>query len=179
MDNGKRKKWVINGIEHIEENTARYDLSKSYGLQEPTYDYHDKLYELSYDPDISKLLLNGVIIKGFQMANDDAEQLFVDLFNQLADANKHKTKFDHDYATEASVKVKAKQAHVVINNIKNMPKPLRKAMFKSVNNGETLRVQTVITKALAIKNRLDIRAIDDYFSEMLTKDPSLRVPRTY
>jgi hypothetical protein len=175
----KRRKWVVNGIEHIEEDIARYDLTKSYGIQEPTYDYHDKLYELSYDPDISKLLLNRVIVKGFQQANDDTEQVFIEVFSKLADANKYKTVFDHDYVTETEVKVKANQAHVIINNIKTIPPPLRRAMFKSVNNGEILRVRTVITKKLAIKNNLDIRAIDDYFSGLLTKNRKLRVPKTY
>jgi len=161
-----------------EANPRKFDPSFSYGIIEPTYDYDDKLYTLTYDPEISKVLINRIIIKGFQINNFDVEQVFIDVFNKLANDNKYKTKFDHDYVTKAEVKVKANQAEVVINNIK-IPKKLRNVMFSSSNRGETLHVQTVVTKRLALKNSLDVKAIDNYFAELLRKDPTLRVPKTY
>lgn len=172
----KRKKWLVNGIEHVEEDIARYDLSNAKG---PYYDYDERLYTLSYDPEISKLLLNGIAIKGFQLANEDTEQVFIDLFAKLKDKNQYKTKFDHDYVTEAEVRVKGKQGYAIINNIKKMPAPLRKAMFQAFKEGELLRVQTVITKRLAIKHHLDLRAIDGYYEKMLEKNPELKIPRTF
>lgn len=161
------------------DTTEQNDPGYTYGIIEPTYDYDKALYTLTYDPDISKLLINRIIVKGFQVVNDDNEKVFIDIFNQLKEANRYKTRFDHDYCTIAEVSVKANQAHVVINNIKNIPKSLRKAMFTSVDNGKLLRVQTVITKKLAMKHRLETKVIDNFLLELLRKDPKLRVPKTY
>ena len=113
-----RKRWFENGIEFIEPNPKENDPEFSYGIIEDTYDYDDKLYTLTYDPEISKLMINRIVIKGFQVENDDVEQVFKDVFAQLKEANHYKTRFDHDYVTKAEVEVKADQAHVIINNIK-------------------------------------------------------------
>ena len=161
-----------------EADPRKFDERYSYGIIEPTYDYDNVLYTLSYDPDIYKLLINRVIIKGFQTNNLDVEQVFIEVFKKLAKANEHKTKLDHDYVTKTEVDVKADQAHVIINNL-DIPKDLRGAMFSSSNRGKTLHVCTVITKRQALKERLDTKAIDEYFAELLRKDPELRVPKTY
>lgn len=161
-----------------EADSRKFDERSSYGIIEPSYDYDDKLYTLTYDPDIYKLLVNRIIIKGFQNENQDVEQVFIDVFAKLNEANKYKTKFDHDYVTKTEVEVKAGQAHVVINNLK-IPKPLRKIMFSSSKSGKVLHVQTVVTKRLALKNNLDIKATNEWLADLLRKDPKLRVPKTY
>ena len=173
-----RKRWHNkDGLEFVEPS-PRQDVHSSYGVVESKYDYDDKLYTLTYDPELSKLLLNRIIIKGFQIENDDVEQVFVDVFAKLKEANEYKTKFDHDYVTKTDVKVKANQAHVIINNLK-IPKSLRKIMFNSSKGGERLHVQTVVTKRLALKSKLDTKTIDNFLLELLRKDPNLRVPKTY
>jgi hypothetical protein len=174
----ERKRWFLDGIEYIEPNPLADDPDHSYGVQEPTYDYDDKLYTLTYDAEISKLLINRIIVKGFQIENPDVEQVFKDVFAKLKEANLYKTRFDHDYATETEVEVKADQAHVIINNIK-LPKPLRNLMFNSSGVGKTLHVQTVITKRLARKKHLNTKSIDDFLFEILKKNPENRVPKTY
>lgn len=174
-----RKRWQSkDGLEFVEPSPRRTDITSSYGIIESTYDYDDKLYTLTYDPDISKLMINRIIIKGFQIENLDVEKVFIDVFAKLKELNKYKTKFDHDYVTETEVEVKADQAHVVINNLK-IPKPLRKIMFSSSKSGKILHVQTVVTKQLALKNNLDIEATNEWLTELLRKDPKLRVPKTY
>ena len=176
MNKDNHKRWVVNGIEHVEQDSSRYDMKN---VKEVDYDYDDRLYILSYDPDISKLLLNRIVIKGFQVTNEDVEKVFADIFDKFKEANQYKTKFDHDYVTEAEVKVKGRQSHAIVNNIKNIPIPLRRAMFTPHSEGEMLRVQTVITKRLAIKNNLDVRAIDEYYEKLLDKNPKLKIPRTF
>lgn len=157
---------------------ASSNPDKSYGIIETTYPYDDKLYTLTYDEDINKLLINRIAIKSFQIKNSDVEQVFLDVFAKLKEANKYKTKFDHDYVTETEVVVKADQAHVIINNLK-IPKPLRKIMFNSSDSGKTLHVQTVVNRRLAVKNNLDIEATNEWLADLLRKDPKLRVPKTY
>lgn len=159
-------------------NSKQHNPDLSYGIIETSYDYDDRLYTLTYDAELSKLLINRIIIKGFQTENTDVEQVFVDIFAKLKEANRHKTKFDHDYVTATEVDVKADQAHVIINNIK-IPKPLRNLMFTSSRAGKVLHVQTVITKRLARKTHLDTKTIDDFLLEILHKDPKSRVPKTY
>lgn len=161
-----------------EADPRKFDEQSSYGIIEPSYDYDDKLYTLTYDEDINKLLINRIAIKSFQIKNPDVEQVFLDVFAKLKEANKYKTKFDHDYATKTEVEVRASQAHVVINNLK-IPKPLRNIMFSSSDSGKVLHVQTVVTKRLALKNNLDIKATNEWLADLLRKDPSLRVPKTY
>lgn len=174
-----RKRWHDeNGLEFVTPSPRQNGIASSYGIVESKYDYDDNLYSLTYDEDINKLLVNRIAIKSFQIKNSDVEQVFLDVFAKLKDANKHKTKFDHDYVTKTNVQVKANQAHVVINNLK-IPKPLRNIMFNSSDSGKTLHVQTVVTKRLALKNNLDIKATNDWLADLLRKDPKLRVPRTY
>lgn len=160
------------------QNTDDHTPDNSYGIIEPSYDYDDRLYTLTYDEDINKILVNRIAIKSFQIKNSDVEQVFLDVFAKLKEANKHKTKFDHDYVTKTEVEVKAKQAHVVINNLK-IPKPLRNIMFSSSDSGKILHVQTVVTKRLALKNNLDIKATNEWLADLLRKDPKLRIPKTY
>lgn len=174
----ERKRWFENGIEFIEPNPKENDPEISYGIIDDTYDYDDKLYILTYDPEISKLMINRILVKGFQVENDDVEQVFKDVFVQLKEANRYKTKFDHDYVTKTEVEVKADQAHVIINNIK-IPKPLRNLMFTSSKAGKILHVQTVITKRLARKTSLDTKVVDDFLLATLKKNPCNRVPKTY
>lgn len=162
----------------VESEPLKLDEQSSYGIIESTYDYDDKLYTLTYDPYISKLLINRIIIKGFQTENLDVEQVFIDVFAKLKEANKYKTKFDHDYVTETIVEVKADQAHVIINNLK-IPKPLRSIMFSSSKGGKNLHVQTTVTKRLALKHNLDIKVTNEWLADLLRKDPKLRVPKTY
>jgi hypothetical protein len=174
-----RKRWFDeNGLEHIEPNLLVDDPKYSYGIIEPSYDYDDKLYTLTYDVEISKLLINRIIVKGFQVENPDVERVFNDVFVKLKEANLYKTKFDHDYVTETKVEVKADQAHVIINNIK-IPKSLRNLMFTSSKAGKVLHVQTVITKRLARKMNLDTKAVDDFLLSIIKKNPNNRVPKTY
>jgi len=173
-----RKRWRNkDGLEFVEPSPNQ-DVQSSYGMVESKYDYDDRLYTLTYDPEISKLMINRIIIKGFQIENDDVEQVFIDVFDRLKEANHYKTKFDHDYVTEAEVSVKADQAHVIINNLK-ISKPLRNIMFKSSKGGKVLHVQTVVTKRLALKKHLDTKAVDAYLLDLLHKNPDLRVPKTY
>lgn len=175
----ERKRWFNeDGLEFIEPNPLADDPKHSYGIFEPTYDYDDKLYTLTYDPEISKLMINHIIVKGFQTENTDVEQVFKDVFAKLKGANHYKTKFDHDYVTKTEVEVKADQAHVIINNIK-IPKSLRNLMFTSSKAGKILHVQTVVTKRLARKSSLDIKALDDFLLGIITKNPENRVPKTY
>lgn len=174
-----RKRWQNeDGLEFVEPSPRRADIASSYGIIESSYDYDDKLFTLTYDPEISKLMINRIIIKGFQIENIDVEQVFADVFTKLKELNKYKTKFDHDYVTQTEIEVKANQAHVIINNLK-IPKPLRNIMFNSSDRGKTLHVQTVVTKRLALKSNLDIQATNDWLTELLSKDPKLRVPKTY
>lgn len=174
-----RKRWFNeDGLEFIEANPLENDPEHSYGIIEDTYDYDDKLYTLMYDAEISKLLINQIIVKGFQIENPDVEQAFKDIFVKLKEANRYKTRFDHDFVTEAEVVVKANQAHVIINNIK-MPKSLRNLMFSSSKAGKILHVQTVITKRLARKMHLDTKAVDDFLLAIIKKNPDNRVPKTY
>jgi hypothetical protein len=174
-----RRRWTNeDGLEFIEPNPLENDPDHSYGIIKDTYDYDDKLYTLTYDAEISKLLINRIIVKGFQVENPDVEQVFSDAFAELKEANLHKTKFDHDYVTEAKVEVKANQAHVIINNIK-IPKPLRNLMFTSSKAGKVLHIQTVITKRLARKMHLDTKVVDDFLLSILKKNPNNRVPKTY
>ena len=174
----ERKRWFVDGIEFIEPNPLADNSDHSYGIQEPTYDYDDKIYTLTYDAEISKLLINRIIVKGFQIENPDVEQVFKDVFTKLKEANRHKTRFDHDYVTETEVEVKADQAHVIINNIK-IPKPLRNLMFSSSKAGKILHVQTVVTKRLTRKMHLDTKATDDFLLAILKKNPESRVPKIY
>jgi len=162
----------------VSDNSSKADPSKSYGIIEPSYDYDDKLYTLTYDEDINRLLINRIAIKSFQIKNPDVEQVFLDVFAKLKEANKYKTKFDHDYVTKTEVEVRANQAHVAINNLK-IPKPLRNIMFSSSDGGKVLHVQTVVTKRLALKNNLDIKATNEWLADLLRKDPKLRIPKTY
>ena len=174
-----RRRWTNeDGLEFIEPNPLENDPDHSYGIIEDTYDYDDKLYTLTYDPEISKLMINRFIIKGFQTDNRDVEQVFEDVFAKLKEANRYKTKFDHDYVTKEEVEVKANQAHVIINNIK-IPKSLRNLMFTSSKGGKFLHVQTVITKRLALKSHLDTKIVDTFLLEIIKKNPSNRIPRTY
>lgn len=154
-----------------EADPRKFDPRFSYGIIEPTYDLDDVLYRLWFDNETSELLINKMVIKGFHTGEDN-ELLFIELFDKLADANKYKTKYDHDYTTEAEVKVKAKQAHVVVNNIK-IPKQLRKAMFRTSNSGEILHVQTTITKARAIKYGVSNDIMQAYAKGLKDKDPQL------
>lgn len=174
-----RKRWHNeDGLEFVTPSPRQNGITSSYGIIESTYDYDDKLYTLTYDEDINKLLINRIAIKSFQIKNPDVEQVFLDVFAKLKEANKYKTKFDHDYVTKTEVEVKASQAHVVINNLK-IPKPLRNIMFNSSDGGKVLHVQTVVTKRLALKNNLDIKATNEWLTDLLRKDPKLRVPKTY
>jgi hypothetical protein len=174
-----RKRWHNkDGLEFVSPSPRQNGITSSYGIVESAYDYDDKLYTLTYDEDINKLMINRVGIKSFQIKNSDVEQVFLDVFAKLKEANKYKTKFDHDYVTETKVEVKANQAHVVINNLK-IPKPLRNIMFSSSDGGKILHVQTVVTKRLALKNNLDIKATNEWLADLLRKDPKLRVPKTY
>lgn len=174
-----RKRWQSeDGLEFVTPSPVQSGIASSYGIVESTYDYDDKLYTLTYDEDINKLLINRIAIKSFQIKNSDVEQVFLDVFANLKEANKYKTKFDHDYVTKTEVEVKANQAHVVINNLK-IPKPLRNIMFSSSDGGKILHVQTVITKRLALKNNLDIKITNDWLADLLRKDPKLRIPKTY
>lgn len=166
------------GLELVSPSPRQNSIASSYGIVESTYDYDDKFYTLTYDEDINKLLINRIAIKSFQIKNSDVEQVFLDVFAKLKEANKYKTKFDHDYVTNTEVEVKANQAHVVINNLK-IPKPLRNIMFSSSDSGKILHVQTVVTKRLALKNNLDIKVTNDWLADLLRKDPKLRIPKTY
>lgn len=165
-------------MEFIEPNPKEDDPEFSYGIIEDTYDYDDKLYTLTYDPEISKLMINRIIVKGFQTENTDVEQVFKDVFAKLKEANRYKTGFDHDYVTKTEVEVKADQAHVIINNIK-IPKLLRSLMFTSSKAGKVLHVQTVVTKRLARKSSLDTKTVDDFPLGIIKKNPENRVPKTY
>lgn len=169
---------IEDGLEFVTPNSRKEGTASSYGIIESTYDYDDKLYTLTYDEDINRLLIDRIAIKSFQIKNSDVEQVFLDVFAKLKEANKYKTKFDHDYVTKTEVEVKANQAHVVINNLK-IPKPLRNIMFSSSDSGKTLHVQTVVTKRLALKNNLDIKDTNDWLADLLRKDPKSRVPKTY
>lgn len=174
-----RKRWHNeDGLEFVTPSPLQDGVASSYGIIESTYDYDDKLYTLTYDEDINKLLINRIAIKSFQITNSDVEQVFVDVFSKLKKDNKYKTKFDHDYITKADVVVKANQAHVIINNLR-IPKQLRNIMFSSSDGGKILHVQTVVTKRLALKNNLDIKATNEWLADLLRKDPKLRVPKTY
>lgn len=159
-------------------NSNKIKPYDGYGIIETAYDYDDRLYTLTYDIELSKLLINRIIVKGFQTENTDVEQVFMDIFAKLKEANRHKTKFDHDFVTATEVEVKADQAHVIINNIK-IPKPLRNLMFSSSKAGKVLHVQTVVTKRLARKTNLDTKATDDFLLAILRKDPKSRIPKTY
>jgi len=128
-----------------EADPRKFDPRFSYGLIEPSYDLDNIMYRLWFDYETSELLINKMVIKGFHTGEDN-ELLFIKVFDKLKEANKYKTKYDHDYVTENEVSVKAKQAHVVVNNIK-IPKQLRKAIFRTSKSGEILHVQTSITKA--------------------------------
>lgn len=175
----ERKRWFNeDGLEFIEPNPLADDPEHSYGIIEDTYDYDDKLYTLTYDPEISKLMINRIIVKGFQTENTDVEQVFKDVFTKLKEANRYKTRFDHDYVTKTKVEVKADQAHVIINNIK-IPKALRNLMFTSSKAGKILHVQTVVTKRLARKSSLDTKAVDGFLLGIIKKNPENRVPKTY
>ena len=123
-------------------------------------------------------MINRIIVKGFQTENTDVEQVFKDVFTKLKEANRYKTRFDHDYVTKTKVEVKADQAHVIINNIK-IPKALRNLMFTSSKAGKILHVQTVVTKRLARKSSLDTKAVDGFLLGIIKKNPENRVPKTY
>ena len=64
--------------------------------------------------------------------------------------------------------MKASQAHVSMNSIK-IPKPLRNVMSSLSKAGKVLHVQTVVTRRLARKTNLDMKAGDDFLLVILRK----------
>lgn len=172
-----RKRWFKDGIEFIEPKPLADDPKHSYGILEPTYDFDKVLYKLTFDPDTHELMINRIIIKTFQ-DSEYTSQVFVDIFEYLADLNKYRTRFDHDYATRAKVSVKGNQAQVIVNNIK-IPKSLRKAMFWTTSQGEILHAETSVTKAWAMKKGIDLNEADNYLLNIIKKNPKLRRPKIY
>ena len=154
-----------------EADPKKFDPRFSYGIIEPSYNLDEVLYTLKLDRETSQLLVNKIIINTFQVWEDN-EQLFIKLFDKLDEANRYKTRYDHDYVTEAEVEVKANQAHVVVNNIK-IPKSLRKAMFRTSKAGEILHVQTAITRARAIKYGVTDEEMTAFANELRKKNPKL------